>query len=186
MDFDAVFKLLIESFNKNKINFALIGGFALHVAGLTRATQDIDFLVAKEDMPKVKKIMLSYGYELIHESEDVSNFAGKMVELGRVDFLHAHRKYARAMLERAKEEWILNKKFKIKVIKTEDLIGLKVQSSSNDQTRYYQDMADIEFLIRTHYNNLDMSIIKEYFSLFDREKELGQILKNLKNAKQER
>jgi predicted nucleotidyltransferase len=182
MDFVAVFRLLIENFQKAKINFALIGGFALHTAGITRATEDIDFLVKKEDMPKVKKIMLSFGYELLHESEDVSNFVGKMLELGRVDFLHAHRKYAKAMLERAYEKKILNGEFKVKVIKIEDLIGLKVQSSSNDPRRYHQDMADIESLIRFNYKNLNIELIREYFALFEREKELMKILENIKDA----
>lgn len=183
MDFEKVFRLLIENFQKNKINFAIIGGFALHTAGLTRATADIDFIVAKEDMSKVKTIILSYGYELLHESEDVANFLGKLVELGRVDFLLAHRKYTRAMLERAEEKEILNGKFKVKVIKTEDIIGLKVQSSSNDPKRYHQDMADIESLIRINYKDLDIKLLREYFALFEREKELEEILKEIKNAK---
>ncbi len=182
MNFEAVFKLLLESFEKAKVNFALIGGFALHTAGVTRTTEDIDFLVLKEDMSKVKKIMLSYGYELLYESEDVSNFLGRMGELGKIDFLHAHRKYAKLMLGRAEEKEILKGKFKIKVIKPEDLIGLKVQSSSNDPKRYHQDMADIEAVIRANYKNLDLNLLKEYFALFNREKELEEILEKLKNA----
>jgi hypothetical protein len=182
MNFESVFRLLIENFQKNKINFAVIGGFALHVAGYTRATKDIDFLVAKEAIPKIKTLMLSYGYELLHESEDVSNFLGKMRELGKVDFLHAHRKYARAMLAKAEEKEILEGKFKVKVVKPEDLIGLKVQSSSNDPSRFHQDMADIEAVIGANYKTMDMDLIKEYFDLFDRGKELKEILKKLKDA----
>lgn len=182
MDFEAVFKLLIDNFQKGKINFAIIGGFALHAAGYTRATKDIDFLVTKEDMPKVKEIMLSYGYELLHQSEDASNFLGKMAELGRVDFLHAHRKYTRAMLERAKNIDILNGKFKVKVITPEDLIGLKVQSSANDPDRYHQDMADIEVIMQTNFKNLNLDLVREYFELFDRTKELEQILEKLGDA----
>jgi hypothetical protein len=182
MDFEAVFKLLLENFQKGKIDFALIGGFALTSAGYLRATEDIDFLVAKEDMTKVKNLMLSYGYELLHEDENVSNFLGKTRELGKVDFLHAHRKYARAMLERAQSKEILNGKFEVKVAIPEDLIGLKVQSSSNDPDRYHRDMADIESLIRANYKNLDVDLVKEYFELFDRSDELKQILGKLKNA----
>lgn len=182
MDFEAVFKLLIENFQKNNINFAIIGGFALAAAGYTRATKDIDFIVAKEDMPKIKKFMLSYGYDLAYESEDVCNFLGKMKELGRVDFLLAHRTYAKAMLKRAENKGILNGKFNVKVIKPEDLIGLKVQSSSNQPERYHQDMADIESIMQVNYKNLNINLIREYFKLFERESELDQILEKLKNA----
>lgn len=182
MNFEAVFKILIENFQKYQINFAIIGGFALYVSGLTRSTEDIDFLIAKTDLPKIKKLMLSLGYDIIHESQDVINFVGKMAELGRVDFLLAHRKYALSMLERAEQKEILNGKFKVKVIKTEDLIGLKVQSSSNDPSRYHRDIADIESLIKINYKTLNMDLINEYFKLFNREKELVQILEKVKNA----
>jgi len=174
--------MLLGNFEKHHVRCALIGGFALSAAGYTRATRDIDFLVAKEDMPKVKQLMLSLGYDLLHESEDVSNFLGKMTELGRVDFLHAHRKYALRMLERAKETDILEKKFKVRVILPEDLIGLKVQSSSNDPDRYHQDMADIESLMRFHRKHIDMNLIQEYFELFNRGEELKRILEKLKNV----
>lgn len=182
MNFEAIFELLLKSFKKENITFALIGGFALAASGYYRATQDIDFLITKEDLGKIKKIMSSYGYDLIHESEDVANFLGKMEGLGKVDFLLAHRKYSKAMLVAAKDKEILNGKFKTKIIRPEDLIGLKVQSSSNDPSRYHQDIADIEALIQANYDRLDFKVIKEYFDLFDRGKELKEILKRVKNA----
>jgi len=182
MNFDAVFQLLLGNFKRYNIRFALIGGFALHVAGYSRMTEDIDFLVLKEDMPKVKRIMTSFGYDLLHESEDVANFLGRMKELGKVDFLCAHRQYAKKMLERAQEHGILNSRFKVKVLLTEDIIGLKVQSMVNDQNRYHRDMADIETLMRINKDKLNMDWIKEYFLLFEKQAELQEILKRIGNA----
>ncbi len=181
MNFEAVFKLIVDSFRNNKIDFAVIGGFALLVAGYSRATEDIDLLIPQAGLPKVKKILGAYGFELIHESQDVATFVGKMRELGRVDFLLAHRKYAKAMLERSVPEKILDGKISVKVILPEDLIGLKVQSSSNDPARYHQDMADIEAVMRNN-KKLDYSLIREYFALFDRQYELEEIMKRIKNA----
>ena len=182
MDFEKVFKLLVEKFEKAGVDFALIGGFALHAAGYMRATNDIDFLADKDDMPKVKSIMSSLGYEILHESEDVSNFLSPLAPLGRVDFLHAHRKYAKAMLQRAVEKNILGHTVKAKVIIPEDLIGLKVQSSSNDPDRYHRDMADIEEVIKTKRVEMDMRLVKEYFDLLKRGPELQQILDRLNHA----
>ena len=152
------------------------------MAGISRTTKDIDFLISSEDAPKVKKLMLSFGYELIHESEDISSYLSKMVKWGRIDFLQAHRKYTRAMLTRAVDNDILEGRFKIKVLKIEDLIGLKVQASSNDPKRYHQDISDIEYLISNNYGNLDRSLIEEYFALFNRSKELRDILGRIKNV----
>lgn len=181
MNFEAVLRILADNFRKYNISFALIGGFAMHAAGYTRATQDIDFLILKKDVPKIKKIMSTFGYELVHESEDVSNFVGKMKDLGKVDFLHAHRAYAQKMLERAKETDMLNGQFKARVILPEDIIGLKVQSSSNQPERHHQDMADIEYLLRTNVNKMNMDSVREYFRLFDRTRELEAILKRIKH-----
>ena len=183
MDFAIVLKFILEKFKEEAIDFALIGGFALQASGVTRATMDIDFLVLTEKSTKIKEIMLKHGYELLHESEDVLNFASKKFELGRVDFLLAHRKYTLAMLKRAEENSVFDGKFTVKVVKVEDQIGLKVQSSSNDPARYHQDMADIRALIKNNYSSLNMSLVEEYFSLFNRQKELSELRMEIESAK---
>jgi len=182
MDFALIFKFLIENLSREKIDFALMGGFALQAAGVTRTTQDIDLLVLSEDSPKIKGIMLKHGYEVLHESEEVLNFTSKNFELGRVDFLLARRKYTLAMLKRARKEPVLGGKFKIKVLSAEDQIGLKVQASSNNPKRLHQDMADVRMLLENNFSKLDINLIREYFRLFGRERELDDMIKEIKNA----
>lgn len=182
MNFIMVLKFIAETFEREKVDFALIGGFALQSAGGARTTMDIDLLVLSQNSEKIKGIMLGHGYDLINESEDVLNFAGKKLELGRVDFLLAHRKYTLEMMRRAKEQSVLGGEFKVKVIRPDDLIGLKVQSSSNDPGRFHQDMADIRLLIKNNYDKMDMDLVQEYFALFNRESELEEIIKEIKNA----
>ncbi len=46
------FVFISEFFNKEKIQFAVVGAFALHAYGYTRATKDIDFFVKQEDLSK--------------------------------------------------------------------------------------------------------------------------------------
>ena len=55
MNFESVFRILLKNFKIHHIRCALIGGFALQAAGYTRSTQDIDFLVSKEDKDKLKR-----------------------------------------------------------------------------------------------------------------------------------
>lgn len=182
MDFILVFKFLLNAFEREKIDFALIGGFALQALGVVRTTLDIDLIVKQEDAEKIKSIMCGHGYDLIHEREDVLNFTGRKFELGRVDFLQAHRKYALSMLENAEEKELLDGQFKIRVIRKEDLIGLKVQSSSNDPGRFNQDMADIRAMIAERSEKLDMDLVREYFCLFDRENELDEMIDEITQA----
>jgi predicted nucleotidyltransferase len=183
MDFATILKFIIEEFNREKIDFAIIGGFALQFSGITRATRDIDLLVLSQDSQQIKKIFIEYGYKLIYESVDVLNFISEKPELGRIDFLLAHRKYAIKMLNRAGEKEIFSGKLKVKVITVEDQIGLKVQSSSNDPQRLPQDLADVESLIKNNYHNLDIALLREYFDLFDRGQELDKIIERTKDVK---
>jgi hypothetical protein len=111
--------------------------------------------------------MLGHGYELLYEGE-VLKFTSKNFELGRVDFLPARRKHTLAMLNRAKKEPVLGGKFEIKVLRAEDQVGLKVQASSNDPKRLHRDMADVRMLLENNYPDLDLALVREYFSLFGR------------------
>ena len=69
MNFTQGFKAVVESLQREQVDFALIGGLALGVAGVARATMDIDFLVLRDDVLKVKRIMQSLGYALLHEGD---------------------------------------------------------------------------------------------------------------------
>lgn len=182
MDFAKVLTFLLENFKKYGIRYALMGGFALAAAGYSRATRDIDILILKEDMPKAKKLLLTIGYEVLHESEDVVNLKGALKELGQIDFLLAHRNYTKNMLKRARECEILHGQFKVKVITPEDLIGLKIQASANDPSRSARDRADIEELLKRHADKLDLKLLREYFSLFNRQDELDELLGKIKHA----
>jgi hypothetical protein len=62
----------------------------------------------------------------------------------------------------------------LRVVDAADLIGLKVQASSNDPSRQRRDLADIERLLQV--GEVDLSRVREYFRLFDREKELDALL----------
>ncbi|MBI4308830.1 MAG: nucleotidyltransferase [Candidatus Omnitrophica bacterium] len=175
MDFEAVSKMILGQFDKHGVRCAIIGGFALHAAGFQRATMDIDFLVHHQDIPAVKSILTSLGYELKHESPDAANFWGMLNELGNIDFIIAHRTYALAMLDRARPHEIV-KGCTVNVVVPEDIIGLKIQALNNDPSRYAQDMADIEWLIKNHRQRLNVDLLREYFGLFNCVDKLEEIL----------
>lgn len=177
MDFEAVSKYILEKFKNNGVRVAVIGGFALHAAGFPRATKDIDFLVHVDDVPHVKNILMPFGYDIIHESQDVINFWGKLKELGGIDFIVAHRPYALAMLTRAKiYEMLLG--YQVHVAVPEDIIALKLQAIANNPDRSSQDMADVEWLIKNHKEAMDIKLLKEYFGIFGKTDILEGLLKN--------
>ena len=52
MDFKTITSNLVTTFERERISYALFGGFAVSLLGYQRATVDIDFLVNSNDMAK--------------------------------------------------------------------------------------------------------------------------------------
>ena len=164
---------LSSELQRRHIEHALIGGMAVAVLKVPRATEDLDLLIPIEREADVHALMVSEGYEVLQRTENVSNY---LRGSARVDFLHAVRAYARAMLVNARDLDV--GRLRLRVVQPEDLIGLKVQATSNDPKRW-RDLDDIQRLLRAHAGSLDMDRVREYFRIFDREAELDAILQDL-------
>ncbi|MBU1125445.1 MAG: nucleotidyltransferase [Candidatus Omnitrophica bacterium] len=169
MDFRETLKTLVKEFKESDIRYALIGGFAVGILGVPRATLDLDFLILNEQWPQVDTIMKELGYECRHKSEDVSQYVSAVKLFGEVDFIHAFRKVSKSMLARAIEKEAFGGELKICVLKPEDIIGLKLQALANDPQRENREYADIEALLESCRATLDWPLLAEYFSLFEQE-----------------
>jgi hypothetical protein len=167
MDFKLVLEKILTAFREQNIRYALMGGFALGAWGVPRGTVDIDFLAARDDMEKVDAIMKGLAYECRYQSENVSQYISPLRVFGEVDFLLAGRTLSLAMLERAEVVRMFGGSMPVNVLKMEDLIGLKVQAIANDEKRKSGDLADIESLMEVKGNELDWSLVQEYFALFN-------------------
>jgi hypothetical protein len=172
MDLRSVLLEIHSALAEAGIAHALIGGLALAAHRAGRATSDLDLLADGDRADEVDRILRERGYECLRFTENVANYASSDPRRGRVDFLFARREYGRAMLARAAFHTILGAQ--LRVADAADLIGLKVQSSSNDPSRRYLDLADIDRLLRRA--DVDLERAREYFRLFDREKELDALL----------
>jgi hypothetical protein len=167
MDFKIVFEKLLSSFHEGKIRYALMGGFAMGLYGVSRSTVDIDLLVHRDDLTKINDIMNKLGYNCAYSSENVSQFISPLKVFGEVDYIHAFRDISLKMLERAEEKRIFNDTTSIKVLKVEDIIGFKVQAMVNDESRKSLDLGDIEALMAIYKTAIDWDILEGYFSLFN-------------------
>jgi hypothetical protein len=167
MDFKSVITSLLKHFGERRIRYGLMGGFALGLWGTARATVDLDFLVNREDMEMVDQVMRELGYERGFKSENVSQYVSRLKLYGEVDYLHAFRQLSIEMLERAEEKEIFGGELKIKVLRPEDLIGLKLQAIKNDPSRKEGDMADIKALTSVLKERFDWGLIKRYVDILD-------------------
>ena len=155
MDFKAVISSLLKRFDEQGLRYGLMGGFALGIWGVARATADLDFLVHRPDMEKVDSVMREMGYECKFRSENVSQYVSPLKVFGEIDYLHAFRQVSLEMLARAEEKDIFGGEMKIRVLRPEDLIGLKLQAIKNNPSRKDIDMWDIKALAASRRDTLD-------------------------------
>lgn len=178
---ESLLQRLLREFERRGTRYALIGGFALGAHGAPRATRDLDFLVHKDDMPGVDEFLTGAGYRRIHHSENVSQYdmGGPW---GAIDFIHAFRPLSLDMITRAQSKESALVGLPVKVVRAEDLIGLKIQSLANNAARRHKELADIESLLEMR-KDLDWGRIREYFSLFGKSAEFAELEARFKHGK---
>ncbi len=160
---------IVSQFDAAGIRYALIGGLAMAARGVQRATLDADFILLLDDLERADAILNSLGYRREFHSENVSHYVAPDPALGRIDLLHAFRRPALGMLDRA-ERLELLPGLPVPVVAIEDLVGLKIQAAANDPARHRSDWNDIEQLVEHAGRNriaLDWELLADYLALFD-------------------
>ena len=182
MDFERVLRTLLADFNHQQIRYAAIGGFALGVLGVPRATIDLDFMVQRDDLDKLHIVLTPLGYQRYVQTENVSQYRHAEALWGSVDIVPAFRKAALGMLLRAKSFPIFGGAQEVRVINPEDVIGLKVQVMVNDPDRRPQEMADIERVMAVYGQRLDWQRIEEFYELFDLSDDARRLRRRFEHA----
>lgn len=165
MDLKKTLTLIVAEFEKHDVAYAIIGGFAMGALGVPRSTIDLDFLVPSGTLHKIDAIMLAMGYKKVFSSENASQYVSPSIEMGEVDFLHAFRPISLKMLAESETVSVFGTQARIKVLKAEDIIGLKLQAIKNNPDRAAKDGSDIEELLKA--KKPDWEVLKTYFELFD-------------------
>jgi len=163
MNLKGVLTNLIRYFAREKIDFALIGAFALKAYGYVRATQDVDFLVKGEAQEKIILFLETLGYETLYRSKGFSNHLHRLAGLGRIDFVYVEGETAGMIFAGTKPLLVLEDVF-IPVVRPEHLIALKVFAMKNDPKRSFREMADIQHLLELP--GIDRDEVRGYFEKF--------------------
>jgi Nucleotidyl transferase AbiEii toxin, Type IV TA system len=160
VDFGAVLEKLAEFFEERGYPFALIEGIGLAAYGLTRTTLDLDLVVDASAQEEIVRYLESLVYETLYRSTGYSNHEHSSPELGRVDLVYVRGDTSRKLFEAARVTQGPGKR-PIRVPSPEHLIAMKVVAMKNDPSRTYQDMADIQFLLRMP--GIDRSEVRSQF-----------------------
>lgn len=177
MNFAHVIATLSRRLEAEHVRYALIGGFAMALRGVQRATMDLDFILMLEDLAIADRILVDLGYRREFHSENVSHYLHPEHSWGRIDILHAFRGPSLGMLRRA-EKLAAGTDLQLPVVAIEDLIGLKIQAVANDPTRAVGDWHDIALLLagaRESRTALDWELLEDYLRLFGFEAKLPEL-----------
>jgi hypothetical protein len=155
MNFHLTLQLILGELQKNHIEYGLVGGLALGILGIDRATTDIDFLVKNTDKDLVRKIMVDLKYESVFQSMNFSLFQSPLKEFGEIDFIHPNSVTILEILNQTLHFTIYENSLPIKVVKPEDLILLKLQAIKLDPNRKIIDERDIISLINIYDKEID-------------------------------
>ncbi len=143
------------------VPYAVIGGLALHAYGLTRSTQDLDFVVPLTVQDRLVAWLESQGYETLHRSDGYSNHLHSDSARGRLDFVYVTGATERELFEGCALRLDLGEQT-LPVPRAEHIVAMKVQAMKNDPSRTHQELADIGHLMRL--DRVDRGEIRGYFA----------------------
>lgn len=177
MNFANVIATLSRRLDARQVHYALIGGYAMALRGVPRATLDLDFLLMLEDLEIADAILGELGYRRDFRSDNVSHYVNPDETWGRIDILHAFRGPSLAMLRRA-ERVPVGTDLSLPVATIEDIIGLKVQAIANQPSRALPDWHDIALLLTAAGERrveIDWQLLGDYLRLFHFEGKLADL-----------
>jgi len=160
MNFGIILNEVLSFMTDKGCRFAIVGAFGLHAYGLSRATQDLDFILDSVCQGELITFLEGLGYETIYQSPGYSNHVHPISAMGRLDFIYVEGRTADALFSGARAMLSIGER-KIPVPRPEHLIALKVLAMKNDPARTFREMADIQFLMGLP--GIDEEMVKTYF-----------------------
>ena len=144
---------ILRTLNEAQIHYAIIGGVAMGYHSIPRATQDIDVLVSREDIPRVQRLLQPYyrrGTAVVMVFD---------VEGTHLDVLPATLRYGRTAIENAVE--VLVHDIPAKVVSVRDLLLLKLFAIPDrpDPVKAMQDRTDVGALLRDNADTISQEDI---------------------------
>ena len=171
MNIKEQFKILTGFFKREKIDYAVIGAFALYAYGYTRATRDIDFITRIEHQNKIIGYLESIGFETLNRSEGFSNHFHPVGTV-RMDLVYIGGETADIILKSANKRLIFEG-LEIPVVSPEHLVALKLFAIRNDPGRKYKEFADIKEIFQL--TNMDKDVIRMYFKKYGLEEYYNEV-----------
>jgi hypothetical protein len=147
-------KAILQRLNAERIHYAIIGAVALGYHATPRATQDIDLLVRRDDVPRLRRLLQDY---YLRGTAVVMVFD---VNGTHLDVLPADLRLKRAAIDNAID--VLVHDIPAKVVTVRDLLLLKLLAIPDrpDPVKAMQDRTDVAALLRDNTDKISREDIR--------------------------
>jgi len=159
MKIEPFLKHFVKFCERESIDYALIGAFAMQAYGYVRATRDVDFVVRRQSQSKIVPYLESLGFETLHRSDGYSNHLHPIGPL-RIDFVYVDDATAEEIFKETKQTTIF-KNISVPVAKAEHLVKMKLFAAKNAPERLLRELADIKELVKAA--KIDKVLLKQLF-----------------------
>ncbi|MBI1871685.1 MAG: nucleotidyltransferase [Chlamydiae bacterium] len=178
MAYENPFELVSREFEKAKIPYILIGGFAVNFYKVSRSTLDVDFLMALEDFQSAVRVMEKNGYQKFDEGDFFVRLRPAGIAGMIVDFVLVDRTTLDKILQEARPVKLGGLDFKVPSLN--HLIALKLHALKNNPRRGPKDLLDIFDLIKNNEMNITTEEFRQLCLKFGTEEVYSKILEVFK------
>jgi hypothetical protein len=144
---------------EENIDYAIVGGIAMAAHGYWRFTNDVDVLIAPDDLSRVYERLVGRGYSLGNSEGAVHD-----IQTGvEVEFISAALHPKNVAIQRDG----------ISIVSLPKLLELKLASGLSAEHRRLRDLADVQDLIialklpRALGDEIDPSVRDEFYRMWD-------------------
>jgi hypothetical protein len=176
MNFLKVLALLDDFLTRQQHRYVVVGAFAMHAYGMTRATADLDLAVDTAAQPALLPHLEALGYQTLHASAGYSTHIHPLGRLGRLDFLYLARETADTVFAAAQRSLELEGRV-FPVPRVEHLAAMKAFAMKNAPERSLQEMADVLQMLQLP--GVDRREIQTYFRTYGLEEKFDELLQRL-------
>jgi hypothetical protein len=177
MAFNPVLARLLSGLEKKQIRHAFIGGQTLGMLGFSRPNSCMELLVSRDDMEKLDLLLKDIGYERTQHGAGSSRYALSGEVNYELDVVHPAGDVVLEMIGRTGEKQLIGGLAEIRVLRLEDIIGLKLQMIKNDPGTESRYMADIKSLASIYGKVMDWPLVEKHAEMFGMQSILNKIRK---------
>lgn len=160
MDFATVLRTFGEFFEREHIQYAVIGGVAVTAWGRARATNDLDFAVDGAEQRRAITFAESLGYETLYVSHGFSNHAHPDPAFGRVDLMYLRGSTAEKVFAMTADKPLLEDR-RLPVASAEHLAMMKGLAMRQKPHRALYEAEDVRVLLNV--DGVDLEAVREYY-----------------------